>query len=65
MNTSAKTRARPGESPAQVVRRVREKLGMTQTEFAAKVGVYWLTISKWERGAKPVPPARLRAIKRM
>lgn len=29
---------------------IREKLGMTQEEFARKIGVTITTISRWERG---------------
>ena len=32
------------------VRELRERLGMTQSEFAREVGVEAVTVSRWERG---------------
>ena len=32
------------------VRELRERLGMTQAEFAREVGVDAVTVSRWERG---------------
>lgn len=32
------------------VKKLREKLGLTQVEFAARLGVNPITISRWERG---------------
>lgn len=44
------TAAEPGLRPSGVmVRKLRAKLGVTQTEFAKLAGVSNLTISKWER----------------
>ena len=40
------------------VRELRERLGMTQAEFAQEVGVHVPTVSRWERGVmKPAPMA--------
>lgn len=33
---------------------IREKLGMTQQEFATAVGVAVATVSRWERGKSPM-----------
>jgi putative transcriptional regulator len=41
---------------------IREHLGLTQVEFAAKVGVNPITISRWERGISK--PSKL-ALKRL
>ena len=35
---------------AREVIRVRNKLGLTQAEFAAKFGVAFATINRWEQG---------------
>jgi DNA-binding XRE family transcriptional regulator len=35
------------------VRRVRQRLGVTQGELAQMLGVHPVTVSKWERGALP------------
>lgn len=39
----------------------RGRLKLTQAALAAKLGVHWMTVSKWERGAQaiPEPAARL------
>ena len=43
------------------VQRLRWKLGLTQAELAARLGVHALTVSRWERGQVRVtePMARL------
>ncbi len=33
-----------------MVRGLRAKLGLTQEQFAAKVGVTFLTVNRWENG---------------
>ncbi|MDA1095814.1 MAG: helix-turn-helix transcriptional regulator [Chloroflexi bacterium] len=41
------------------VRNLRSQLGLTQEQFAAKVGVTWSTVNRWENGrGKPSPLAR-------
>jgi transcriptional regulator with XRE-family HTH domain len=35
-------------------KRIRKKLGLTQVELAKKLGLHFMTISKWERGAEPI-----------
>lgn len=32
------------------VRRLRKRLGLTQEEFAHRLGVSWVTVSRWEQG---------------
>jgi putative transcriptional regulator len=32
------------------IKNIRERLGMTQEEFARKIGVTVTTVSRWERG---------------
>lgn len=46
------------------LRRVRRKLGLTQAELAAAIGVGWSTVARWEAGIRgkrgvPEPAARL------
>jgi DNA-binding transcriptional regulator YiaG len=43
------------------VQRLRRRLGVTQVELAARLGVHPLTVSRWERGQVRVtePMARL------
>ena len=45
----------------QLVRKLRERTGLTQERFAAKLGVTFPTINRWENGrAKPSPLAMQR-----
>jgi len=42
----------------QLIRKLRERTGLTQEKFAAKLGVTFPTINRWENGrAKPSPLA--------
>jgi putative transcriptional regulator len=42
----------------RLVRELRERTGLTQEKFAAKLGVTFPTINRWENGrAKPSPLA--------
>jgi len=42
----------------RMVRKLRERTGLTQEKFAAKLGVTFPTINRWENGrAKPSPLA--------
>jgi len=46
---------------AQLIRKLRERLGLTQEKFAAKLGVTFPTINRWENNrAKPSPLAMQR-----
>lgn len=40
----------PNDDLAQVVRSVRERLGLTQQELAVRLGVALPTVSRWENG---------------
>lgn len=43
---------------SRLVRELRERTGLTQEKFAAKLGVTFPTINRWENGkAKPSPLA--------
>ena len=42
----------------RLVRELRERTGLTQEKFAAKLGVTFPTINRWENGrARPLPLA--------
>ena len=45
--------------------RIRDKLGLTQTAFAAALGVTQATVSRWETGALPVRPRDLLAARQL
>ena len=36
------------------LKRIRKRLGLTQVELAAKIGVYWNTVARWERDEVPI-----------
>lgn len=43
---------------SQLIRKLRERIGLTQEKFAARLGVTYPTINRWENGrAKPSPLA--------
>ena len=46
---------------SRLVRKLRKRTGLTQEKFAAKLGVTFPTINRWENGrAKPSPLAMQR-----
>jgi putative transcriptional regulator len=50
----------PADIP-RLIRELRKRTGLTQEKFAAKLGVTFPTINRWENGrAKPSPLARQR-----
>lgn len=49
------------QDTSKMIRQLREDLGLTQEQFAAKLGVTYSTINRWENSkAKPSPLATLR-----
>ncbi len=46
------------------MKRIRQALGLTQREFAIRLGVHEITIAKWETGAQGIrgPAAKLIAL---
>jgi transcriptional regulator with XRE-family HTH domain len=49
------------QDTSKMVRQLRADLGLTQEQFAAKVGVTYSTINRWENDkGKPSPLALLR-----
>ena len=47
---------------AKMIRELRAKLGLTQEQFAAKVGVTWSTVNRWENGRGHPSPLAMRRI---
>jgi len=47
------------------VRRLRSKLGLTQEQFAARVGVTWSTVNRWENGRGRPSPLAMRRIQEL
>ena len=48
--SSARTRDEDGRAEALRVRELRTRLGLSQGEFAARLGVSYVTVSRWENG---------------
>ncbi len=49
----------------RLVRRLRERTGLTQEKFAAKLGVTFPTINRWENGRAKPSPLALRQIEKL
>jgi putative transcriptional regulator len=44
---------------SELVREIRSRLGLTQEQFAARLGVTFASVNRWENGkAQPSPMAR-------
>lgn len=50
---------------AKMVRKLRTKLGLTQEQFAAKVGVTWSTVNRWENGRGSPSPLATRQVEEL
>ncbi len=50
---------------AEMIRKLRAKLELTQEQFAAKVGVTWSTVNRWENGRGKPSPLALRRIEEL
>ena len=50
---------------AEMIRKLRAKLGLTQEQFAAKVGVTWSTVNRWENGRGNPSPLAMRRIEEL
>lgn len=48
---------------AKTIRELRAKLGLTQEQFAQKVGVTWSTVNRWENGRGKPSPLAMRQVK--
>jgi putative transcriptional regulator len=50
---------------AKKIRDLRSKLGLTQEQFAAKVGVTFSTVNRWESGKSKPSPLALKMIEKL
>jgi len=50
---------------AKMIRNLRATLGLTQEQFAAKVGVTWSTVNRWENNRGKPSPLAMRQIEQM
>lgn len=53
--------AHPGDVPS-LIRQLRKRLGLTQEQLAARIGVTFPTINRWENGRTTPSPLALRTI---
>ncbi len=47
---------------SEMVKALRGQLELTQEQFAAKIGVTWSTVNRWENGRGKPSPLAMRAI---
>ena len=50
---------------AKTIKNLRAKLGLTQEQFAANVGVTWSTVNRWENGRGSPSSLAIRAIEKL
>ncbi|MBC2716058.1 MAG: helix-turn-helix transcriptional regulator [Desulfobacteraceae bacterium] len=50
---------------AKKIKRLRSKLNLTQEQFAAKVGVTFSTVNRWEGGKSTPSPLAMRQIEEL
>ncbi|HEY9697032.1 MAG TPA: helix-turn-helix transcriptional regulator [Trichocoleus sp.] len=55
------------EQPAigKTILELRQQMGLTQGDFAAKIGVSWLTVNRWENGRNKPSAIALRQIEKL
>lgn len=53
------------EDLAKMIKDLRAKLGLTQEQFAAKVGVTFSTVNRWENGRGKPSPLAVRRIEEL
>ncbi|MFH1699224.1 MAG: helix-turn-helix transcriptional regulator [Candidatus Zixiibacteriota bacterium] len=51
-----------GKDRADTIKRLRIQLDLTQEQFAAKIGVTFSTVNRWEAGRSQPSPLALREI---
>lgn len=55
----------PDSETAALVRETRKRLGLTQTQFALKLGVSFQSVNRWENGRTMPLPMALKLIEGM
>lgn len=61
MQSSAQSSVQSSVLPG-LIRQIRQRLGLTQTQFAAKLGVSFLSVNRWENGHHQPLPIALKQI---
>lgn len=61
-----KTMSIPKETEiASMIKKLRSRLGLTQEQFAVKVGVTFSTVNRWEKNRGAPSPLALRRVEEM
>jgi len=53
------------KDPGQLIRLLRDRLGMTQERFAARLGVTFASVNRWENGRARPSPLALRQVEEL
>ena len=54
----------PNGEISKMIRKLRTALGLTQEQFAAKIGVTYSTINRWENNKSKPSPLAMQKIKK-
>ena len=54
-----------GINRSEMIKKLRKQLGLTQEQFAAKLGVTFSTVNRWEAGRSKPSPLAWREIERL
>jgi len=54
-----------GSNRSEMIKELRIQLGLTQEQFAARVGVTFSTVNRWEAGRSQPSPLAWREIERL
>jgi putative transcriptional regulator len=54
-----------GSSRSEVIKKLRTQLGLTQEQFAGRVGVTFSKVNRWEAGRSKPSPLAWREIERL
>ncbi|MFC1601293.1 helix-turn-helix domain-containing protein [Candidatus Sumerlaeota bacterium] len=53
------------KSPAELVKEIRDAMGLTQEQFAAQFGVTVATVNRWENGRAVPQPLAMKNLKEL
>jgi len=51
------------QDTSKIIRQLRAELGLTQEQFAAKIGVTYSTVNRWENSKANPSPLAMRTIR--
>jgi len=59
---TTRTLGKKSQALSQMVKELREAMGLTQEQFAARIGVTVATVNRWEKGRAKPQPLAIRAL---